>query len=116
VGLFKELALLPLAPVRGTTWVAEQLAEEADRRLYDEDNIKREMVQLEIDAEEGRIGPEERAAMEDDLLDRLAVARQRALEEQEELRRMEAPEEEELRPMEGLEEHQVESEERFDDG
>jgi hypothetical protein len=82
MGLFRELALLPLAPVRGTAWVAEQLAEEADRRLYDEDNIKRELIQLEIDEQEGRIGPEERASMEDDLLERLAVARQRAAEDQ----------------------------------
>ena len=83
--MFKELALLPLAPVRGTAWVAEQLAEEADRQLYDEDRIKRELVQLEIDAEEGRIGPEERAAMEDDLLERMAIARQRRTEEQQNL-------------------------------
>ena len=85
MGLFKELALLPLAPVRGTAWVAEQIAEEADRRLYDEENIKREMVQLEIDAEEGRLGPKEQAAREDELLERLAVARQRFREEQEAL-------------------------------
>jgi hypothetical protein len=83
MGLFKELVLLPLAPVRGTAWVAEQIAEEADRRLYDEDNIKREMVQLEIEAVEGRVGPKERAAREDELLERLAVARQRTLSEQE---------------------------------
>jgi Gas vesicle protein G len=82
MGLFKELVLLPLAPVRGTTWVAEQLAEEADRRLYDEENIKREMLQLELDAEEGRIGEKERAALENDLLDRLAVARRRRADEQ----------------------------------
>jgi hypothetical protein len=95
VGLFKELALLPLAPVRGTAWVTDQIAEEADRRLYDEDNIKREMIQLEIDAEEGRIGPKERAAMEDELLERLAVARERQLAEQEALE-AEAWEEEDL--------------------
>lgn len=82
MGLFKELALLPLAPVRGTVWVTEQIAEEADRRLYDENNIKREMVQLEIDSEEGRISDEERAGKEDELLERLAVARQRMAEEQ----------------------------------
>src|SRR3954452_6301269 len=80
VGLFKEPALLPLAPVRGTPWVPEQVAEEADRQLYDEDNIKRELVQLEIDEEDGVIGPEERERMERDLLDRLAVARARAQE------------------------------------
>lgn len=86
MGLFKEIVLLPLAPVRGTAWVAEQIAEEADRQLYDEDKIKRELVQLEIDAEDGLIGPKEREAKEDELLERLAVARQRFLEEQEELR------------------------------
>jgi hypothetical protein len=86
MGLFKELVLLPLAPVRGTAWVAEQIAEEADRQLYDEDNIKRELVQLEIDSEEGRLGPKERATKEDELLDRLAVARQRQAEEMELMR------------------------------
>ena len=86
MGLFKEIALLPLAPVRGTAWVAEQIAEEADRQLYDEDNIKRELIQLEIDAEDGKVSPKERDAREDELLERLAVARQRQLEEQELLR------------------------------
>lgn len=81
MGLFTGLVLLPLAPVRGTVWVAEQLAEEADRRLYDEDNIKRELVQLEIDHEDGAIGQDERERMERELLERLAVARQRATDE-----------------------------------
>ena len=80
MGLFKEIALLPLAPVRGTAWVADQLAQEADRRLYDEDNIKRELLQLELDHEDGVVGPEERERMERDLFDRLAVARARAAE------------------------------------
>jgi hypothetical protein len=83
MGLFKELVLLPVAPLRGTVKVAEVLAEEADRRLYDEDNIKRELIQLEIDAEEGRIGDAERARMEEELMDRLAVARRRVAEEAE---------------------------------
>jgi hypothetical protein len=83
MGLFKELALLPLAPVRGTTWVAEQIAAEAERQLYDEDSIKREMLQLEIDSDEGRLGEKERAAKEDELLDRLAISRQRRAEAEE---------------------------------
>jgi hypothetical protein len=81
MGLFKELALLPVAPLRGTVKVAEVLADEADRRLYDEDNIKRELIQLEIDAEEGRVGEVERANVEDELMERLAVARRRQVEE-----------------------------------
>lgn len=83
VGLFKELVLLPLAPVRGTTWVAEQIAEEADRQLYDEDNIKRELVQLELEREDGLITEAEQEHRERDLLERLAVARQRSAEEAE---------------------------------
>jgi hypothetical protein len=77
VGLFKELALLPLAPVRGTAWVAEQLAEEAERELYDENRIKRELLQLELDEEEGRVSDEERRRRESDLLARLRAARER---------------------------------------
>lgn len=80
MGLFKEIALLPLAPVRGTTWVAEQIAGEAERQLYDEDSIRREILQLEIDADEGRLGEKERAAKEDELLERLAVSRLRQAE------------------------------------
>jgi hypothetical protein len=93
MGLFKELVLLPLAPVRGTAWVAEQIGEEAERRLYDEDNIKREMLQLEIESDEGLLGEKERAAKEDELLDRLAISRQRQAEEME-LVSLEPPDEE----------------------
>jgi Gas vesicle protein G len=81
MGLFKELALLPVAPLRGTVAIADLLAQEADRRLYDEDGIKRELLQLELDADEGRIGEAERIAKEDELMDRLAVARRRRTEE-----------------------------------
>jgi hypothetical protein len=81
VGLFKELVLLPLAPVRGTTWVAEQLAEEAERQLYDENRIKRELLQLELDEEEGAISERERRNKEGELLERLQIARQRAVGE-----------------------------------
>jgi hypothetical protein len=80
MGILKELALLPLAPVRGTTWVAEQLAEEADRQLYDEDNIRRELMRLEMEHEEGTISDEERNRTEEELFERLAVARRRASE------------------------------------
>jgi Gas vesicle protein G len=100
VGLFKELVLLPLAPVRGTAWVAEQISEEAERRLYDEDSIKREMLQIEIESDEGRLGEKERAAKEDELLDRLAISRRRQVEEQEPA----AVEEGELVPLEPPEE------------
>lgn len=91
MGLFKEIALLPLAPVRGTVKVAEYLAEEADRRLYDEDNIKRELVQLELEYDEGWLGDAEREAKEEELFERLAVSRWRQAEEALELQPEEEP-------------------------
>jgi coenzyme F420-reducing hydrogenase delta subunit len=81
MGFFTGLATLPLAPVRGAAWIAEQVADEADRKLYDEEQIRREMMQLELDYDDGTIGDEERAEMEDALLERLAVARERMREE-----------------------------------
>ena len=33
MGLFVGLLTLPLAPIRGTVWIAEKLAEEAAREL-----------------------------------------------------------------------------------
>jgi Gas vesicle protein G len=77
MGLFTGLLTLPLAPVRGVAWVAEQVAEEADRQLYDEERIRAELVQLEIEADEGRLDDEERQHMEDELFERLAVAQAR---------------------------------------
>jgi hypothetical protein len=73
VGLFIGLLTLPLAPVRGVVWVAEQVMEEMERELHDEDSIRRELVQLELDVEDGLIDEEERQVREDALLERLAV-------------------------------------------
>lgn len=74
MGLFTGLVTLPLAPVRGVAWIAEQVMEEMERELYDEDNIRREMVQLELDFEEGLIDEDERQVREEALLDRLAMS------------------------------------------
>ena len=83
MGLFTTLVLLPLAPLRGAAWIAEQVAAEADRQMFDETGIRARLVQLELDHEEGLIGDEERAVLEEDLLERLAVARLRRHEERE---------------------------------
>ena len=74
MGLFTGLLTLPLAPVRGVVWVAEQVADEADRQMYDENRIRAELVQLELDADEGRIDEQEQIEREEQLLERLAVA------------------------------------------
>jgi hypothetical protein len=78
VGLFTGLLTLPLAPVRGVAWVAEQIADEAERQLYDEGSIRREMLQLELDYDDGIIDEETRRAQEEELLDRLAISQARS--------------------------------------
>lgn len=75
MGLFTTLVTLPLAPVRGAAWVAQQVADEAERQLYDESRIRRELLQLELDHDAGVIGDEEHAAQSEELLARLAEAR-----------------------------------------
>jgi hypothetical protein len=96
VGLLTGLVTLPLAPVRGVAWVAEQVAEEADRQLYDEANIRRDMLQLELDYEDGKIDLQERERSEEQLLERLAVSQARRAAWEEEVR----PSEQEVPPRE----------------
>jgi hypothetical protein len=75
MGLFTGLLTLPLAPVRGVGWIAEQLTEQAEAELYDEQRIMRELMQLELAHEAGDIDD---AALErgtDEILVRLEEAR-----------------------------------------
>jgi glycine/D-amino acid oxidase-like deaminating enzyme len=77
VGLFTGLVTLPLAPVRGAAWVVQQVAEEADRQLYDESRMRRELLQLELDHDAGLISEETYREQADQLLARMAEARER---------------------------------------
>ena len=77
MGLFTGLLTLPLAPVRGVVWVADQLVAEAERELYDEGRIRAALIQLELEAEEGTVGQAELEAREDALLERLAISQAR---------------------------------------
>ena len=74
MGLFMGLLTLPLAPVRGVAWIAEQVADELDRQLYDEDSIRRELLQLELDHDDGLIDDEERLMKEEELMQRLSMS------------------------------------------
>ena len=74
MGLITGVLTLPLAPVRGLAWVAGQLQDEAENQLYNEDRIRAELLQLEMDSEDGLVDEAERAVREDDLFERLAIA------------------------------------------
>lgn len=85
MGLITGLLTLPLAPVRGVAWVAEQITDEVTREMYDESRIRSELLALELDADEGIVSEEERSAREQELLDRLGVAIARRTERDGEL-------------------------------
>jgi gas vesicle protein GvpG len=73
MGVFTGLLLLPLAPLRATVWIAERLADYAERELTDESSIRRLMVEAELAFEAGELSAAELEAVEDDLLERLAA-------------------------------------------
>lgn len=71
MGLISGLILLPLAPVRGTVWIAERLLEEAERELDDPAAIERRLADAEAAHERGELTDDELADIEDELLRRL---------------------------------------------
>jgi hypothetical protein len=76
MGLITGLLTLPLAPVRGTVWIAEQLLEAAEAELYDERAIRAQLMEIEAAREAGEIGEQEAAEAEDILLARLIARRE----------------------------------------
>jgi type II secretory pathway predicted ATPase ExeA len=74
MGLFTGLLLLPLAPLRGTVWVAEQIAEEAARQMDEGRTIRRQLAEAELRYERGELTVEELEEIEDELLERLRLA------------------------------------------
>ncbi|MFF3290838.1 gas vesicle protein GvpG [Streptomyces sp. NPDC003023] len=73
MGLLGELLLLPVAPVRGTSWVLRQVVAEAERQYYDPAVVQRELAELVELFEAGEIDETEFDRREDELLDRLAT-------------------------------------------
>jgi hypothetical protein len=71
VGLFSELLLLPLAPVRGVAWVAERIEEQVDHQLNDPAVIRAQIDELDAAHERGEISEEERDEQQEVLLARL---------------------------------------------
>jgi len=71
VGLFTELLLLPLAPVRGVVWVAEQVEQQVDYRLNDPGVIRAQIDDLDTAFERGEITEEQRDEQQEVLLQRL---------------------------------------------
>ncbi|MFE1770942.1 gas vesicle protein GvpG [Streptomyces sp. NPDC059008] len=71
MGLLTHLLTLPIAPLRGTVRVLDQVLLTAEHEFYDPEPVYEQLAELERQLLERRIGPEEFDAREDELLDRL---------------------------------------------
>ena len=71
MGLITGLLTLPLAPVRGTVWLAERIQEQAEEELYDESAIRQGLLDLDAARQAGTLDEDEIAAAEDALIERL---------------------------------------------
>ena len=81
MGLFTGLLLLPLAPVAGVIWLAEQLQRIAEEEYLSEESIQRELFEWQLAADAGEISADEYVELEDGLLARLDEIRARREQE-----------------------------------
>jgi hypothetical protein len=77
VGLISGLIKLPLAPVTGTVWIAEQIQAAAEADYYDEGAIQAQLREVDDARAAGTIDDAEADAAEDALLQRLMEGRNR---------------------------------------
>ena len=82
MGIFTGLLLLPLAPLRGTIWLAEKLASIAEDELNDEKAVRRLLLEAEQALDRGELTEDEFEQIEDELLERLELVRAYNLEVQ----------------------------------
>ena len=75
MGLISGLLTLPLAPVRGTVWLAERIEEQARGELNDESAIREGLLALEASREAGELSDEEIDQAENELVERLMTIR-----------------------------------------
>lgn len=77
MGLITGLLKLPLAPVTGTVWIAEQIQAAAEAEYYDEGAIQAQLREIDAARAAGTIDDAEADAAEDTLLERLMEGRNR---------------------------------------
>ena len=73
MGLLTGLLTLPLAPVRGTVWVAEQLVAQAERELLSDKALRARLAEAERAFDSGELTEAEYEQIEDDLLERIEL-------------------------------------------
>jgi len=80
MGLITGILGLPLAPLRGTVAVAEQILHQAEEDFYDPARIRAQLEEVARQRAAGALSEEEADAWEDELVGRLMVGRNRPRE------------------------------------
>jgi len=75
--LFKLLALPITAPMAGVRYCIEKVVEYAEHELNDDEPVREQLLELQIELEEGRVTEDEYAEREAVLLARLREIRER---------------------------------------
>lgn len=75
MGLLSAVLTLPLAPVRGVVWVAEQIEAEARRQFTDPAAIRAQIAELDRAYDAGELTAQQRDERADELVARLMSAR-----------------------------------------
>ena len=81
MGLITGILGLPLAPLRGTVAVADQVLKQAEEEYYDPVRIRQQLEEVDRQREAGAISDEDATAWEDELVERLMEGRARPREE-----------------------------------
>jgi uncharacterized membrane protein len=69
-----NVLLLPLAPVRGVTWVAGVVADEAERQMAESASPSRALEELAAAVANGEISQEEAEAREAEIIERMLAS------------------------------------------
>jgi hypothetical protein len=75
MGLITGLLTLPLAPVRATAWLAEQIMEQAEQEMDEGAAIRESLDALQAARETGEFSDDEIEAAENELIERLLAVR-----------------------------------------
>jgi hypothetical protein len=78
MGLLTGLLTLPIAPLRGTVAIAEQVLKQAEEIYYDPATVRAELERVDQLRADGEIDEDEAAAWEEELIERLMIGQGRS--------------------------------------
>lgn len=82
MGFLTDLLTFPvLGPIKGVIWIAEKVNEQVERKLYDEEAVRGQLMELELHLDLGEISEEEYLEAEEALLERLKAIEERKAKE-----------------------------------